>query len=151
MRVKFVAIFFAVCFLGFTPQLKANELDNAAACSGVVLGNASIDYSLGDEASFNEGVSLAITAYLSEVLQSSAAKEDIAIADQILATNTDKIINAANTETFDSNVYEEVVHCYRKIASLLLKNQKIIEQNSDKIGLLITQRIELLKRILSAG
>jgi hypothetical protein len=151
MRVKFVAIFFAVCFLGFAPQLKANELDNAAACSGVVLGNASIDYSLGDEASFNEGVSLAITAYLSEVLQSSAAKEDIAIADQILATNTDKIINAANTETFDSNVYEEVVHCYRRIASLLLKNQKIIEQNSDKIGLLITQRIELLKRILSAG
>ena len=151
MRVKFVAIFFAVCFLGFAPQLKANELDNAAACSGVVLGNASIDYSLGDEASFNEGVSLAITAYLSEVLQSSAAKEDIAIADQILATNTDKIINAANTETFDSNVYEEVVHCYRRIASLLLKNQKIIEQNSDKIGMLITQRIELLKRILSAG
>ena len=151
MRVKFVAIFFAVCFLGFAPQLKANELDNAAACSGVVLGNASIDFSLGDEASFNEGVSLAITAYLSEVLQSSAAKEDIAIADQILATNTDKIINAANTETFDSNVYEEVVHCYRRIASLLLKNQKIIEQNSDKIGLLITQRIELLKRILSAG
>ena len=45
MKVKIVAIFFAVCFLGFTPQSKANELDNAAACSGVVLGNASIDYS----------------------------------------------------------------------------------------------------------
>ena len=90
--------------------LKANELDNAAACSGVVLGNASIDYSLGDEAGFNEGVSLAITAYLSEVLGSSSAKEDIAIADQILATNTDKIINAANTETFDADVYEEVVN-----------------------------------------
>ena len=151
MKVKFLAIFFAVCFLGFTPKSKANELDNAAACSGVVLGNASIDYSLGDEASFNEGVSLAITAYLSEVLQSSAATEDIAIADQILATNTDKIINAANTETFDANVYEEVVKCYRRVASLLLKNWKIIEQNSDKIDLLITQRIKLLKRILSAG
>ena len=63
MRVTVIAIFFAFCFLNFTPKLKANELDNAAACSGVVLGNASIDYSLGDEASFNEGVSLAITAY----------------------------------------------------------------------------------------
>ena len=151
MRVRVVAIFFAVCFLGFTPNLKANELDNAAACSGVVLGNASIDYSLGDEASFNEGVSLAITAYLSEVLGSSSAKEDIAIADQILATNTDKIINAANTETFDADVYEEIVKCYRRIASLLLKNRQIIEQNSDKINILITQRIKLLKRILSAG
>ena len=48
MRVKVVAMFFAVCFLSFTPKSKANELDNAAACSGVVLGNASIDYSLGD-------------------------------------------------------------------------------------------------------
>ena len=151
MRVRVVVIFFAFCVLGFTAKLKANELDNAAACSGVVLGNASIDYSLGDEASFNEGVSLAITAYLSEVLGSSSAKADIAIADQILATNTDKIINAANTETFDADVYEEVVKCYRRVASLLLKNQKIIEQNRDRIDLLITQRIKLLKRILSAG
>ena len=84
-------------------------------------------------------------------VQSSAAKEDIAIADQILTTNTDKIINAANTETFDANVYEEVVKCYRRVASLLLKNQKIIEQNSDKIDSLITQRTRLLRRILSAG
>ena len=106
MGVRVIAIFFAVCSLGFTPKLKANELDNAAACSGVVLGNASIDYSLGDEAGFNEGVSLAITARHG----SSSAKEDIAIADQILATNTDKIINAANTETFDADVYEEVVN-----------------------------------------
>ena len=151
MRVSVVAIFFAVWFLGFSPKSKANELDNAAACSGVVLGNASIDYSLGDEASFNDGVTLAITAYLSEVLESSSAEEDIAIADQILATNTDKIINAANTETFDANVYEEVVKCYRKVASLLLKNRKTIEQNSDKIDKVITQRIKLLRRILSAG
>ena len=151
MRIKVVATVLAVCFLSFTPKSKANELDNAAACSGVVLGNASIDYSLGDEASFNEGVGLAITAYLSEVLGSSSSKEDIAIADQILATNTDKIINAANTETFDANVYEEVVKCYRRVASLLLKNRKIIEQNSDQIDKLINQRIKLLKRILSAG
>ena len=71
-EVKVFAIF-CICFVSFAPKPKANELDNAAACSGVVLGNASIDYSLGDEASFNEGVSLAITAYLSEVLGSSSA------------------------------------------------------------------------------
>ena len=151
MRGKYIIIFLAILSLGVTLKSKANELDNAAACSGVVLGNASIDYSLGDEASFNEGVKLAITAYLSEVLDSSATKEDISIADQILATNTDKIINAANTETFDANVYEEVVKCYRRVANLLLKNRKIIEQNSNKIDLLITERIKLLKRILSAG
>ena len=94
---------------------------------------------------------MAITAYLSEVLESSATKEDIAIADQILATNTDKIINAANTETFDTTLYEEVVKCYRKVASLLLQNRKTIEKNSNKIDLVIVQRVELRKRILSAG
>ena len=151
MRMTFITIFFAGCSLSFTPKSKATELDNAAACSGVVLGNASIDFSLGDEAGFNEGVSLAITAYLSEVLKGTAASEDIVIADQILATNTDKIINAANTETFDSNVYEEVVKCYRKVASLLLKNRIVIEQNSDKIDLVVTQRIKLLKRLITAG
>ena len=151
MRITFITIFFAVCFLSFTPGSKATELDNAAACSGVVLGNASIDFSLGDEVSFNEGVSLAITAYLSEVLKGTVANEDIVIADQILATNTDKIINAANTESFDANVYEEVVKCYRKVAGLLLKNRIVIEQNIDKIDSVVTQRIKLLKRILTAG
>ena len=151
MRVKYIIVFFAVFFLGVTHKLKANELDNAAACTGVVLGNAAIDYSLGDETSFNEGVRIAITAYLSEVLRSSALKADIEIADQILATNTDRIINAANTETFDANVYEDVVKFYRRVASLLLKNRETIEQNIKKIDLLITQRVKLLKRFLSAG
>ena len=151
IRIKYIIIFFAVFSIGYTHNSKANDLDNAAACSGVVLGNAAIDYSLGDEISFKEGVRLAITAYLSEVLANSVAKEDIAIADQILATNTDKIINAANTETFDANIYEEVVKCYRKVASLLLKNGKTIEKNSKKIDSLISQRIKLLKRFLSAG
>ena len=116
-----------------------------------MLGNAAIDNSLGDETSFNEGVRIAITAYLSEVLQSSAVKSDIEIADQILATNTDRIINAANTETFDASVYEEVVKCYRRIAGLLLKNRETIGQNIMKIDVLITQRVKLLKRFLSAG
>ena len=151
MRDKYIIIFFAILSLGVTLKSKANELDNAAACSGVVLGNTAIDYSLGDETNFNEGVRIAINAYLSEVLQSSAAKADIEIADQILAANTDRIINAANTETFDSNVYEDVVKCYRRVASLLIKNREAIEQNNKKIDLLITQRVRLLKRFLSAG
>ena len=81
---------------------------------------------------------------MSEVLGNSSANEDIAIADQILAANTDKIINAANTETFDATVYEEVVKCYRRVASLLLKNRKIIEHDNDKINKLINQKLNYL-------
>ena len=81
---------------------------------------------------------------MSEVLGNSSANEDIAIADQILATNTDKIINAANTETFGATVYEEVIKCYRRVASLLLKNRKIIEHDNDKINKLINQKLNYL-------
>ena len=69
-----------------------------------MLGNAPIDCSLDDETSFNEGVRIEITAYLSEVIKNSELKADIKIAEQILATNTDRNINVANTETFDASV-----------------------------------------------
>ena len=106
---------------------------------------------MGDEDSFNDGIKLAITAYLGEVLEQSSAEEDIAIADQILAANTDKIINAANTEAFDYGVYEQVVQCYRKLGGFFLKNSETILQNKEEIDGIILQRIELLKRVLSAG
>ncbi len=147
LKTSLLAIF---CF-GLVSSPSANELDNVAACSGVVIGNASIDFSLGDESSFNEGIELAITAYLGEVLRQSSSEEDVAIADQILAASTDTIINAANTETFDSDVYERVVQCYRKIGMLLLKNSETILQNKETIDAVILQRVELLKRLLSAG
>jgi len=150
--IKKIKVLLTVFFSFFLiVELNANELDNAAACSGVVIGNAAVDYSLGDENSFKEGVNLAIAAYLSQVLSSGSASEDVAVADQILGSNTDKIINAANTETFDANTYEEVVHCYRMIALILLKNSSVIQNNQRKIDALTKQKTNLLKRILSAG
>ena len=139
------------CFWWAPANAETNKLDNIAACAGIVIGNGAIDFFMGDEAAFDGAADIAYSAYLSEVFTGQAAQNDIQIADQILATNTDKIINAANTETFDANVYEEVVTCYRRVASLLLKNRKTIEKNSKKIELLIEQRIKLLKRFLSAG
>ena len=37
------------------------------------------------------------------------AQTDIQIADQILAGNVDKVIVAYNSETFDNELYEEIV------------------------------------------
>ena len=71
-------------------------------------------------------------------MKNSALKADIKIADQILATNTDRNINVANTQTFDASVQEDVVKWYRRVASLMLKNQKTIEQNLKKIDSLVT-------------
>ena len=131
--------------------MTANTLDNVGACAGVVIGNASVDFTLGDEISFEDGIKIIITAYLSEVLSNNYTKDDIDIADKILASNTDKIINAANTQTFDEIVFEEVIKCYRALANLILKNANTIKTNSKTINNFVIQRSKLLKRMLSAG
>ena len=151
MSLNSKTLFFSIFYFGLIFSSNAIELDNVAACSGVVIGNASVDFSLGDEGSFNDGIKLAITTYLGEALEQSSAEEDIIIADQILTANTDKIINAANTETFDYDVDEQVVQCYRKLEGRLFKNSETILQNKEETDGIILQRIELLKRVLSAG
>ena len=149
----FVKLFFFLTlnFVINTKILTANELDNVGACAGVVIGNASVDFSLGYQKGFDDGIKLGITAYVSEVFASNYKKNDIAIADKILASNTDKIINAANTQTFDETIFEEVIKCYRMLSILVMKNAATIKTNSKKINNIINQRNKLLRRMLSAG
>jgi hypothetical protein len=145
-------LFFLILNFIFTSKIVfANQLDNVAACSGVVIGNASVDFSLGDQNGFDDGIKLGITAYVSEVFANNYSKDDIAIADKILASNTDKIINAANTQTFDETIFEEVIKCYRMLSILVMKNADTIKINSKKINNIINQRNKLLRRMLSAG
>ena len=98
MNIFVKLFFFLILNLAInTKILTANELDNVGACAGVVIGNASVDFSLGDQKGFDDGIKLGITAYASQVFVNNYSKNDITIADKILASNTDKIINAANT------------------------------------------------------
>ena len=151
MKIFVKLFFFLILNLTITKIATANKLDNVGACAGVIIGNASVDFSLGDQQSFEDGIKIGITAYLSEVFANKYSKDDIAVADQILASNTDKIINAANTQTFDETVFEEVIKCYRALANLILKNANTIKTNSKKINNFVIQRSKLLKRMLSAG
>ena len=152
MNIFVKLFFFLILNLAInTKILTANELDNVGACAGVVIGNASVDFSLGDQKGFDDGIKLGITAYVSQVFANNYSKNDIAIADKILASNTDKIINAANTQTFDETIFEEVIKCYRMLSILVMKNANIIKINSKKINNIINQRNKLLRRMLSAG
>ena len=151
MNIFVKLFFFLILNLAInTKILTANELDNVGACAGVVIGNASVDFSLGDQKGFDDGIKLGITAYVSQVFANNYSKNDIAIADKILASNTDKIINAANTQTFDETIFEEVIKCYRMLSILVMKNADIIKINSKKINNIINQRNKLLRRMLSA-
>lgn len=85
------------------------------------------------------------------MLGQSSSEEDVAIADQILAASTDTIINPANTETFETDVYERVVQCYRKIGVFLVKNLETIFKNKETPDAVMLRKIESLEKLLSAG
>ena len=128
-----------------------DKLDNIAACAGVVLGNGAVDFYLGDEASFDAAAEVAYSAYLAEVLNGSFSPNDLQIADQILGGNLDKVINAYNSETFDNEIYEEVVGCYRQLATQILKKVDVIDDNAKDWQDLMATSIQTIKRMLRAG
>ena len=132
-------------------RANTEKLDNIAACTGVVLGNGAVDFYLGDEASFDAAAEVAYSAYLSELLSGSFSQNDVEIADQILGGNLDKIINAYNSDTFDNEVYEEVVGCYRQLGMQILEKIDIIMLNADEYKELMNTSVQTLKRMLRAG
>ena len=68
LSVNSKTLFFAIFYSGLISSSNASELDNFAACSGVVIGNASVDFSLEDEGSFNDGIILQRIELLKRVL-----------------------------------------------------------------------------------
>lgn len=129
-----------------------DKLDNVAACAGVVMGNGAVDFYLGDEASFDAGAEFAYSAYLSELLGGKDhLQSDVEIADQILGGNIDKIINAYNNDSFDNEVYEQVVGCYRQLGTQILEKIDIIMLNGDEYQEMINTQIQTIKRMLRAG
>ena len=132
-------------------RANTDKLDNIAACAGVVLGNGAVDFYLGDEASFDAAAEVAYSAYLSEVLSGSFSQSDLQIADQILGGNLDQVINAYNSDNFDSEVYEEVVGCYRQLATQILENIDVIDSRKNEWQGLMDTSIQTIKRMLRAG
>ena len=134
-----------------TASADTNRLDNIAACAGVVIGNGAIDFYMGDEVAFDKAADIAYSAYLSEVFLGEFSQNDIQIADQILASNLDKVIAAYNSETFDSEMYEEIVGCYRALSIQLLEAAQVIIDNQEAWSEVKTISITTIKRVLSAG
>ena len=146
-----IITFFILSFLSSFAKAQTERLDNLAACAGVVIGNGAVDFYLGDEQAFDVAANIAYSAYLSEVFSGGYKQNDLQIADQILGGNVDKIIGAHNSESFTSDVYEEVVGCYRALAKQLMDGADTIINNQDKWNELKNTSIETLKRMLRAG
>ena len=144
-------IFLVLLFMSSFAKAQTEKLDTLAACAGVVIGNGAVDFYLGDEQSFDVAANIAYSAYLSEVFSGGYQQNDLQVADQILGGNVDKIIMAHNTENFTSDVYEEIVGCYRTLAKQLMEGAGTIMNNESKWKELKNTSIETLKRMLRAG
>ena len=150
-KIKFVFLIFIPLFWNSTAFANTNRVDDLAACAGIVIGNSAIDFFMGDEESFDSAANIAYTAYLSEIFSSQYEHRDLQIADQILGSNVDKVIAAYNSETFDSELYEEIVGCYRKLSEQLLTRAENIIENQDKWQDIKNTSINTIKRFLRAG
>ena len=140
----------------FTNHLKAQDMDQVASCAGVVIGNASVDYILGDKQAFNDALNIAYYSYLPSVMGVTAllnsSQEDRQFTETILSSNSDKIIIAYNNDNYDNNLYEEVVGCYRMLGTVLLKPeiQVDLEMSKDLYDGMIAKTSSKLRRVFDA-
>ena len=148
---KFILL--ALLTVSFTFHLKAQDMDKVASCAGVVVGNASVDYILGDKQAFNDALNIAYYSYLPSVMGVSAllssSEEERQFTEKILSSNIDKIIIAYNNGNYDSNVYEEVVGCYRMLGTVLLKPeiQADLKMSKDQYDEIIAKTSSNLRRV----
>ena len=151
---KFVLL--ALLIVPFTFHLKAQDMDDIASCAGVIVGNASVDYILGDKQAFNDALNIAYYSYLPSVMGVSAllssSEEERQFTEQILSSNIDKIIIAYNNGNYDNNLYEEVVGCYRMLGTVLLKPeiQADLKMSKDQYNEIITKTSSNLRRVFDA-
>ena len=148
---KFILL--ALLTVLFTFHLKAQDMDKVASCAGVVVGNASVDYILGDKQAFNDAINIAYYSYLPSVMGVSAllssSEEERQFTEKILSSNIDKIIIAYNNGNYDSNVYEEVIGCYRMLGTVLLKPeiQADLKMSKDLYDEIIAKTSSNLRRV----
>ena len=148
---KFILL--ALLTVSFTFHLQAQDMDKVASCAGVVVGNASVDYILGDKQAFNDAINIAYYSYLPSVMGVSAllssSEEERQFTEKILSSNIDKIIIAYNNGNYDSNVYEKVIGCYRMLGTVLLKPeiQADLKMSKDQYDEIIAKTSSNLRRV----
>ena len=138
-----------IIFFIFVKQSYSNEFDNVSACAGVVMGEGATELrDLQNEENFDDAFELAIKAFYGEGLSKKRSKEDIVIAENIIASNVDKIYMQPE---WTAEVYEEVIRCYRILGLKVLEKSNLIKNNINMINQYINKYKSRLKRMINAG
>ena len=138
-----------IIFFIFIKQSYSNEFDNVSACAGVVMGDGATELrDLKNEENFDDAFELAIKAFYGEGLSKKRSEEDIVIAENIIASNVDKIYIQPE---WTAEVYEEVIRCYRILGLKVLEKSNLIKKNINMINQYINKYKSRLKRMINAG
>ena len=147
-KLNFISIIFLFSFI-FSKQSYSNELDKISACAGVVMGEGATELrDLQNEENFDNAFELAIKAFYGEGLSKKRSEEDIVIAENIIASNVDKIYSQPE---WTAEVYEEVIRCYRILGLKVLEKSSLIKNNINMINQYINKYKSRLKRMINAG
>ena len=138
-----------ILFFIFIKQSYSNEFDNVSACAGVVMGEGATELrDLQNEENFDAAFELAIKAFYGEGLSKQRSEEDIVIAENIIASNVDKIYMQPE---WTAEVYEEVIRCYRMLGLKVLEKSNLIKNNINMINQYLNKYKSRLKRMIKAG
>ena len=144
-----IMIVIPIIYFIFLKQSYSNEFDNVSACAGVVMGEGATELrDLQNEENFDDAFELAIKAFYGEGLSKKRSKEDIVIAENIIASNVDKIYMQPE---WTAEVYEEVIRCYRILGLKVLEKSNLIKNNINMINQYINKYKSRLKRMINAG
>ena len=148
LKSKSILIIFLISFI-FSKQSYSNEFDKISACAGVVMGDGAAELrDLQNETNFDNAFELAIKAFYGEGLSNPLSKEDITIAESILASNVDKIYMQPE---WTAEVYEDVIRCYRILGLKVLEKSDLIKNNMDMINQYLNKYKVRFKRMINAG
>ena len=147
-KPKVISIVPIIFFIFIKPSY-SNEFDNISACAGVVMGEGATELrDLQNEENFDAAFELAIKAFYGEGLSKKRSEEDIVIAENIIASNVDKIYMQPE---WTAEVYEEVIRCYRILGLKILEKSNLIKKNINMINQYINKYKSRLKRMINAG
>ncbi len=138
--------FSVITNLSYAQALKENS-EFAATCSGIITGNASINFALesSTEDELLDVITISTKYLWTAFREDNLEPEDLVPYSNLHSENTDLMINHYNNETWDSEVYENVILCWTALSVFMHGREDIIDYDSARQS--ATTQVEGIKGV----